>query len=210
MELQKGFNTLGIDIFTILYHIWLYHRVGISRETTFRQLGLAIFNFLLLRQVIIYTLPYMNFNSEQTDMTIPVIIQITFFYLIQEVWMYSAHRYLHYNKLLYKWIHSVHHEVKGECFSTAMYMNPVETLIFIYPNLMLGPVLLHLYLGWLYKESLIIWTVLATFYFIWSHSGVTDSPYMPNVNHHLNHHLRLVGNYGSYFTDTLFGTQLQQ
>jgi len=206
MELQSGFNTLGLDIFTVLYHIWLYHRVGISKDTTMPQLALAVCNFLLLRQLIIWTLPIIRFNSEQTDRTIIVLLQVIWYWICNELYMYWAHRCLHYNKFLYSNIHYMHHQVKGECFSTAMYMHPLETVLFIYPNLMLGPFLLYLYQGWVYKESMLIWTCLATFYFIWSHSGVTDSQYMPSTIHHLSHHGRLNCAFGSIITDTLFGT----
>jgi sterol desaturase/sphingolipid hydroxylase (fatty acid hydroxylase superfamily) len=210
METQKNFNNLGLDLFVVFYNIWLYHRVGISKDTKLSQIIFAGFNFLLLRQLILWTLPLMTFNAEQTDQTIPMILQIVFFYAIQELYMHRVHLIMHKVKFLYSYIHSVHHTTKGSDFSLAFYLHPLETIFFIYPNLMLGPIVLHCYLGFLYKEAMIIWTILATFYFIWSHSGVIDSPYMPDVKSHFSHHKYLNGNYGSWITDSLFGTLIKE
>ena len=203
--LQKGFNTLGIDIFVILYHVWLYHRLGISEKTTWSQIALSVINFLFLRQLILLSVPFLNFNSEYTDQTIFVIIQTGFFYLVQEFYMYFVHRFMHWSKICYNWIHRLHHTAKAECFTTAMYMSPIEILLHIFPDLMIGPIIFHFYYGYIYKEAFAIWTCLATFYFIWSHSGA-DSQYMPSVQHHWLHHKYYTVNYGTWLTDSLFGT----
>ena len=100
----------------------------------------------------------------------------------------------------------MHHDVKGECFSTAMYMSPVEILIHIFPNAMIGPIIVFLFKGFIYKEGFIFWICLSVFYFIWSHTGITDSQYMPSVKHHYDHHKYYNCNYGTVLTDTIFGT----
>jgi sterol desaturase/sphingolipid hydroxylase (fatty acid hydroxylase superfamily) len=205
METQWGFNNLGIDLFVVFYNIWLYHRIGISKDTKLNQIALSAVNVLLLRQIILWTLPMILFNAEQTNMTIPMILQIVFFYVVQELYMHQIHRIMHKVKFIYSYVHSWHHTVKAEDFSTAFYMHPLEIIFFIYPNLMLGPFILYCYLGFLYKESMIIWTGLATFYFIFSHTGV-ESDYLPSTRHHWLHHKYLVGNFGSWLSDTLFGT----
>jgi sterol desaturase/sphingolipid hydroxylase (fatty acid hydroxylase superfamily) len=152
----------------------------------------------------------MTFNAEQTDQTIPMIFQIGFFYIVQELYMHRVHLIMHKVKFLYNYIHTVHHQISGDSFIVAFYMHPLEIVFFIYPNLMLGPILLHWYLGFLYKESMIIWTIVATFYFIWSHSGVMDSPYMPSAKWHYLHHKYQLGNFGSWITDNIFGTAIQE
>lgn len=208
--LQKGFNTLGIDIFMIAYHTWLYHRLGISIQTTWSNLGLSCINFFLLRQLIIWGLPFISFNAEFTNNTIAVLLQVAFFYFVQEIYMYFIHRLMHKIKFLYIWIHRRHHLAKAECFTTAMYMSPLEIILHIYPDLMLGPVILYNYCGYIYKEAFTIWTCLATFYFIWSHSGVTDSLYMPSSKDHWLHHKYYNVNYGSGLLDRIFGTALYE
>jgi len=206
IELQRSFNTFWIDVAIFAYHVWLYHRLGISKKTKPIEVVVSIFNFFLLRQMILWSLPHMSFNKENTDKTIMVITQVAIFYLFQEFYMYGIHRYCHYNKFLYKWVHKIHHDIEGECFSTAMYMSPLEMVIHIFPDLMIGPIIIHLFDGYIFKESFIIWTCLASFYFVWSHSGVKDSQYMPSVDHHLLHHKFYNCNYGSWLSDSLFGT----
>jgi sterol desaturase/sphingolipid hydroxylase (fatty acid hydroxylase superfamily) len=117
---------------------------------------------------------------------------------------------MHKVKFLYTHIHSWHHITRAESFSVAFYMHPVEIVFFIYPNLMLGPIILHWYLGFLYKEAMIIWTIMATFYFIFSHTGI-ESPYLPATKWHwLHHSTPSRGNYGSWLSDTIFGTAIQE
>ena len=206
--LQKGFNTLGIDIFVLGYHIWLYHRVGISNKTTWSELGLSTFNFFLLRQLLLWTIPYISFNSEFTSNTIFVLLQIGFFYFIQEIYMYFIHRLMHKIKFLYIWVHQLHHKAKAECFTTAMYMSPLEVILHIYPDVILGPVIWYLCFGYIYKEAFSLWVITANFYFVWSHSGVMDSQYMPSAKSHWLHHKYYNVNYGSLFSDRLFGTAM--
>lgn len=208
MELQYGFNTLGLDIFAILYHIWLYHRLGISKKTTLKHIVISFLNFVLLRQIILTSVSMLKFNVENTDKTVAVIIQITFFYTVQEFCMYGIHRFVHWNKFCYRWIHKMHHEVKAECFSTAMYMSPLEIIFHIFPDLMLGPTIWVWGFEFIYKEAFIIWTCLATFYFIWTHSGVKDSPYMPSTEFHWLHHKYYTVNYASWISDSIFNTAI--
>ncbi|ARF09979.1 fatty acid hydroxylase superfamily [Indivirus ILV1] len=206
IQLQKGFNTMGIDIFVILYHIWLYHRVGISPLITWSQMIFSFMNFIFLRQLILWTVSFLNFNSEYTNNTFFVLFQVGFFYLIQEFYMYFAHRFMHWNKFLYNWVHRRHHLLNAECFTTATYMSPIEIIVHIYPNIILGPVIFNFYFGYIFKEAFFIWSCLANFYFVWSHSGVNDSQYMPSIKHHWLHHKYYNVNYGSWLTDKLFGT----
>ena len=210
IELQKGFNNLGLDIFVFLYHVWLYHRLGISKKTTLYHLIVSAFNFCLLRQLILWILPVISFNIENTDQTISVVFQTTFFYLVQEFYMYGTHRLLHWSPFLYTYVHKMHHEVKGECFSTAMYMTSWEIIVHIFPDLMLGPLIWYFFNGFIYKEAFMIWTCLATFYFIWTHSGVMDSPYMPSTLHHWLHHKYPKSNFGSALSDNIFGTTMHE
>lgn len=204
--LQKGVSSTGIDIFTILYHIWLYYRVGISKQTKWSQIALSFINFILLRQCVLWTIPFINFNFEYTNRILFVIFQVGVFYLIQELYMYFIHRLLHWSKLLYTWVHRQHHLLKAECFTTASYMSPIEIIIHIYPNVILGPIIFNYYNGYILKESFIIWMCLAIFYFVWSHSGVSDLKYMPSVKHHWLHHKYYNVNYGTWLTDGIFRT----
>ena len=210
VELQEGFNNLGVDIFVILYHIWLYHRLGISKDTTWKHIIVNFLNYLFLRQLILWTIAKMYFNAESTNQTIVVIIQTCFFYIVQEFYMYGIHRFMHWNKFCYKWVHKMHHDVKGECFSTAMYMTPMEIALHIFPDLMIGPVIWHWGFGFVHKEAFMIWTCIATFYFIWTHSGVMDSEYMPSTEFHWLHHKYYNVNYGSWISDSIFRTAMYE
>lgn len=185
----------------ILYHVCLYFHLGVNPKTTWKGWLVSGFNFLLLRTLIVYTFPIMSFNR-RWSLNIDVISQLTFFYLTEELYMYAAHRFMHWNKWLYMNIHSVHHEVMGDCFTTAMYMHPIEMMTHIFPDLMIGPTIIHIYKGWIYKEAMVAWMFLSTFYFIYSHSGGT----LVSTKHHWLHHKYYNCNYGSIITDTIFRT----
>lgn len=206
IELQNNFNTFWLNIAFLMYHIWLYYRLGISNKTKILEIIISIANFFLLRQMILWSLGRMYFNIETTNKFIEVMFQLTVFYLLQEFYMYAIHKYFHYNKFLYKWVHQMHHDIKAECFTTAMYMSPLEIIFHIFPDLMIGPIFVHSLNGFIYKESFIIWVCASSFYFIWSHSGEEKSNYMPSVKHHLDHHKYLNCNYGSPLSDGIFGT----
>lgn len=208
MLYQAGFDVTFLDIFVIIYHMILYLILGIDRKTNINHIFVSICNIILLRYMIVKTLSILYFNITYV-IDITVITQILFYYIVQEFYMYWAHRCLHKIKLLYNNIHYRHHILRAECFSTSFYMSPLEIIINIYPNLLLGPFLYYYWYGFLLKESLFIWTCLATFYFVWSHTNAHYT-FMPSTLFHWQHHKYYTCNYGSWMTDKLFGTIYNQ
>jgi len=213
IELQKGFNTTLIDVAVIAFHVWLYHRKGINPNSTVIELITSLLNFLMLRQFIIWSLTIMNFNKDITDNSYTLILELACYWLLQELYMYWVHRLMHKVKFLYNNIHRIHHITKAEDCFVAFFMHPLEVLFFIYPNLMVGPFIIQVYYGYTDKSAFIIWVCLATFYFVWSHSNdsntIPDS-YFPSTKHHWMHHLRQNCHYGSWLTDTIFGTIVKE
>lgn len=191
-----------VEIFLGVYYICLFWKFGIGKNTQLEQILMSVINLVILRYMIMETLPCITFSYNVNP--IIDIFQFVLFYLIQEFYMYGIHILMHKIKFIYRNIHSVHHEAKGECWSTAMYMHPIEIAIHIYPDLMLGP-LLYSKIFEVSNVAFIAWTIAATFWFVWSHSGQNIS-YMPSVKHHWLHHKYYNCNYGSWITDTLFGT----
>jgi len=139
-----------------------------------------------------------------------ILLQITYFFLIEDYFNYWIHRWLH-RPWLYKHIHSVHHTYNAPFAVVAAYAHPVEVLLQAIPTF-LGPLLIspHLY-------TLMVWQVVRNFEAIDIHSGYefplslkTIFPAYAGAKHHDYHHYMHSGNFASVFTwcDRLYGTHL--
>lgn len=139
-----------------------------------------------------------------------VLIQIIYFFLVEDYMNYWIHRWLHL-PWLYKHIHSVHHEYNSPFSLVAAYAHPIEVILLGIPTFT-GPLLItpHLY-------TLFIWQTFRNFEAIDIHSGY-EFPYSirnlfpsyAGTRHHDYHHYMHSGNFASVFTwcDRLYGTHL--
>jgi sphinganine C4-monooxygenase len=129
---------------------------------------------------------------------------MTLCYVIEDLYGYFIHRYMHYNKKLYNWVHLQHHIYHGDCFLTAFYVHGVELIAFYFVGLVIGPLVISnfWYISFLGYN---FWLIGATFFLVWSHTGL-NIPYMPSTTIHFNHHKYYNVNYGTAFSDWIFGT----
>lgn len=139
-----------------------------------------------------------------------VLVQIAYFFLVEDFFNYWVHRWLH-QPFLYKHVHSVHHKYNSPFSIAAAYAHPLEVLMQAIPTF-LGPLLIspHLY-------TLMIWQIVRNFEAIDIHSGYelplslkTFFPAYAGTRHHDYHHYAHSGNFASVFTwcDRLYGTHL--
>ncbi|PXF50094.1 Methylsterol monooxygenase 1-3 [Gracilariopsis chorda] len=137
-----------------------------------------------------------------------MLIQIAYFFLVEDFLNYWFHRWLHL-PWLYKHIHSVHHKYDSPFGLVAAYAHPAEVVILAIPTFV-GPVAVgpHLY-------TLMIWQAFRNFEAIDIHSGYefpyslkTLFPAYAGTKHHDYHHYMHSGNFASIFTwcDRLYGT----
>ena len=137
--------------------------------------------------------------------------QIIFMIILDDLIFYFSHRTLH-TAILYKYIHSWHHDHKNSISLAAQYAHPVE---FIFGNLVpttFGAIVLgkrvHVFTYGCYVIFMVTQSIEAHggYEFPW---GMTHFlPFSCSVDHHDHHHRVNKGNFGSYFMvwDMLFGT----
>jgi methylsterol monooxygenase len=137
-----------------------------------------------------------------------IVLQIPFFYFVEDFWFYWVHRALHWGPL-YKYIHKIHHEHAAPFGIAGEYAHPIESLL-LGVGTALGPLLMRAHL-----LTLWCWLLARVWQVVDAHSGY-NFPWSPNryvplwggAEFHDYHHMAFVGNYSSTFTlwDWVFGT----
>lgn len=139
-------------------------------------------------------------------MSISICIGLTAMCLIYEVLNYYLHRSILHSPLLYKRIHSVHHEILStDTGWNAFYTHPLEALgniiCFSLPFL-----ITNYFLDYDTIQAVIIAIVWTLFYILgslYTHST------MANQGYHAQHHIHVTKNYSSFgLMDYLMGTSL--
>ena len=149
------------------------------------------------------------FEAELPD-TFTIFKTMLLCHLFNEFGFYFTHRLLH-STLLYGYIHKQHHEYKGTIGLAAEYAHPVEVLLSnIVPTI--GGFLL---VSTGHPLTLLIWLGLRLEQTYMAHSGYcfknTILDYIglahaENAAFHDYHHAINSGNFGSFFSDYIFGT----
>lgn len=151
-----------------------------------------------------------------------MLIQIAFFFVLEDFWHYSFHRLFHYG-WFYKNIHKQHHKYAAPFGFAAEYAHPVEVM-----SLGVGTVgfpILYAFIAKTYGDlqlpelhlfTITCWIILRLLQAVDSHSGY-DFPWSLNhffplwagAAHHDLHHHYFIGNYASSFTwlDYSLGTE---
>ena len=103
--------------------------------------------------------------------------------LIFEVFNYPIHRLLHH-RLIYKYIHKMHHEYKSTFAVAGLHVHPVEQVILNVLPLSSGLIMLrcHIATAWIYVLSSVIHSTIA-------HSGY-HLPFLNSSEFHDFHHVK--------------------
>lgn len=140
-----------------------------------------------------------------------LVFQVLLAFILDDIWFYMYHRYLHENKFLLKHIHSIHHRATTPFPLEYLYAHPLEWMIGA-----LGPVIgfvgiamimpINVYAFWLFG-------LLRNLHEIHIHSDLelpllSKIPLISKTKHHDDHHAKLTGNYSSTFSwmDRIFKT----
>lgn len=212
-------NALGLVYSLIVLREKLPAKVVIQKKPykkgVFKdRMSLFIFNFVLLLAVS-GTGSYMLFhllNLRFDPLTIAFQVMIAF--LVDDIWFYFYHRWLHENDFMLKHIHSIHHRAFKPFPLEYLYAHPLEWMLG-----MIGVVLafgIFVLFSSLNVYSFWIFGLLRNLHEIHIHSDlslpvISKLPFISTTKHHDDHHARLKGNYASTFhwLDRIFKTEIE-
>lgn len=135
---------------------------------------------------------------------------MAFCLLVEEIGFYISHAVMHH-RLLYPYVHKVHHESKQVVSVASHYLHPIEYAVLRH-NGSMGPYLLG---KQMHMWSLICWNIFRSYESIEAHSGYEFPwspfrvlPFSTSSQYHDWHHSKNVGNYSDYFyfLDMIFET----
>jgi methylsterol monooxygenase len=140
--------------------------------------------------------------------------QVIAAFVIDDVWFYFMHRYMHENKYLLKKIHSIHHRSSTPFPLEYLYAHPLEWMTGMVGSaiaflLILAIMPINVYAFWIFG-------VIRNLHEIQIHSDlelpvISKLPIISKTRHHDDHHAKLDGNYASTFLwwDKIFKTELK-
>jgi sterol desaturase/sphingolipid hydroxylase (fatty acid hydroxylase superfamily) len=182
-----------------------------------KSIAVLIFNSNVMVVAVYSLLDYFELNErhstsvEDLPTSVTLALTITFFMLVEDFFFYWFHRLLHW-RVIYPYIHKIHHTHSSTVGIAAEYSHPIE---FIFSNMLptsAGPAILgpnvHLITVW-------AWFVIRFAETLDGHCGYEFSwspfrliPFSGSAEYHDFHHAANIGNYGSFFSiwDSVFGT----
>ena len=216
---------LGCIIIGILLSIAPLHIKSLSKyriqdkkiqpNSFYKRLPLIVINtviLFILSGVGLYFL-FPIFNTSMNTHIASAIIQVLIIMILDDLYFYFYHKWLHDNKKMLKSIHSIHHRATAPLAMDYLYVHPLEWLIGF-----IGPFIGILSIAFFTEVS--IWgfwsyQLIRTLHEIDVHSGFKSIlsnwiPFWGETEHHDMHHEVPNGNYASTFTiwDQLFGTKM--
>jgi len=219
-------NILGFFISIVSIHADFLQKYRIQKRkikasTFYNRLPLILFNItslILISSIGLYFMyPYFFEQDIYFDIgTVPVIlIQLFIILIIDDLYFYFLHAWMHTNKYVLNKIHRVHHKSISPFALEYIYVHPLEWMmgmigVAIAFVLILVVMPLNLYAFWIFG-------LLRNLHEIHIHSNVempflSKIPFLSKTKHHDDHHAYLDGNYASTFVwmDRIFKTNFHK
>ena len=154
-----------------------------------------------------------SFSFKTEDIADPVTLfcSVAFCMLCEDFMFHLIHRLLHH-KLLYPYIHKLHHTYINTVTIAAEYSHPLEFFFGVMIPGGLGPLILG---GHMHFTTFLLWAGVRIGESVDGHCGYEFSwspyrliPFSSSASYHNYHHTHNVGNYSSFFSfwDTIWGT----
>ena len=209
-------NLFGLIYSVLVLYTSIFQKFSIQKKPYvkglfFKRMPLYLFNITLLLTISGFG-AYFFADFFIQDFSIGTIIfQVIFAFVIDDIFFYFYHRWLHENKYMLKTVHSIHHRATKPFPLEYLYAHPVEWLLGMI-GAFLGFAILfmfmpvNLYAFWIFGG-------LRNLHEIHIHSDLelpisSKIPLLSKTKHHDDHHAKLTGNYSSTFVwmDRLFKT----
>ena len=194
------------------------HRIQkkhITVQTFIKRMPLITLNIALLAGLSVVGLYYLFplFDATSQMVVTTILFQLFIIFVLDDLFFYFFHRWMHRNKYILKTIHSIHHRATAPFALDYLYVHPLEWMIgYIGP--FIGIILIGLVSGINYW-AFFAYILIRNLHEIDIHSGFPSlfSKYIPlwgESEHHDMHHEKLLGNYASTFViwDKIFKTKI--
>ena len=185
--------------------------------TFYKRLPLIFLNIFLLIIISCFGLFFfLDFINYQLSLNpIYILLQTFIIFVVDDVYFYFLHSFMHKNKYVLKKIHNIHHRAITPVALEYMYVHPLEWLSG-YAGPFLGMLLLS-FLGPVNIFSFWLYQIIRNIHELDVHSGFKSYiskliPYWGESEHHDKHHQYLNGNYATTFTfwDDFFKTKINK
>ena len=215
-------NIVGFFVSVISVHFDFLHQYRIQKRkiktsTFYNRLPLIFFNIILLIIIssigLYYLFPLFDSSSLLQFNFFAIVTQLLFILLIDDLYFYLLHSWMHRNKFILDKIHRIHHKAISPFALEYIYVHPLEWIMgYVGPFLAIflisifSPV--NIIAFWLYQlirniHELDVHSGFKSFFSKWI-------PFWGETEHHDLHHEKLNGNYATTFTiwDTFFNTKI--
>lgn len=203
-----------IVIYTPLFKKYRIQEKKYQKGIFMKRMPLYLFNLILLLLFAgvgsYFIFPFLT--NELSSWWV-LTLQVIGIFLVEDVFFYFYHRYMHENKYLLGKIHAIHHRASPPFPLEYLYNHPLEWMLGF-----IGPILGFLAIGFIIPISIytvIIFGALRNLREIHLHSDLnlpflSQIPLITKTKHHDDHHTLLDGNYSSIFVwwDKIFKTEL--
>ncbi len=189
----------------------------IKPVTFYKRLPLILFNIsLLIITSCIGLYFFLDIINYETLIKNPlnIFLQLVVILIIDDVYFYFVHMFMHKNEFVLQKIHRIHHRSITPVALEYMYVHPLEWL-----SGYLGPFLGMLFLSLVVPVNIFsfwLYQIIRNIHELDVHSGFKSKiskwiPYWGETEHHDKHHELLKGNYATTFTfwDDFFNTKIK-
>ena len=209
-------NLFGLIYSMLVLYTPIFKKFSIQKKPYVKgvfakRMPLYLFNIILLL-TISGVGAYFGFGFLKQEVSIGIIIfQVIFAFVIDDIFFYFYHRWLHENKYMLKTVHSIHHRATKPFPLEYLYAHPIEWMLGMIGAFLGFAILLifmpvNIYAFWIFGG-------LRNLHEIHIHSDLelpvsSKIPLLSKTKHHDDHHAKLTGNYSSTFMwmDRLFKT----
>jgi len=219
MLLYLGINVLGLAWTAATIQFGLPSRLSIQGKshrwsTLIERLPLIVFNQVVLMTVVYVALSqFGHLFTEQTPGLLLLAAQIAIIVVIDDLWFYAWHRFMHEHKGLYNKVHRIHHKAYAPLPIEYIYVHPLEWIVGGFGPF-LGLVLVGQFWGAIPAWTLWTYLLIRNLHELDVHSGIKSPlgkllPIYAAAEHHDLHHAKPTkGNYSATLEiwDHLLGT----
>jgi len=213
-------NVFGFFLSVISIHFKFLHKYRIQKRKIkssifYNRLPLILFNIfslILVSSIGLYFL-FPLFEQTLNFSVISIIVQLLIILLVDDLYFYFFHSWMHKNQYILDKIHRIHHKAISPFALEYIYVHPLEWImgyigpfIAVFGISIFSPVSILAF--WLYQlirniHELDVHSGFKSFFSKWI-------PFWGESEHHDLHHEKLNGNYATTFTlwDHIFKTKL--